>query len=325
MSFRTASARLVDAASIAVVLLSLLLPVGLAAQLDTPGTKSDLIPTPEVIRRQGIATIRVYLSSEGEMFAEIGEVLLAVDSFDLQGRRVRHESPVMNRSVTTWRWTDEGDAEEIVKRREGARKGDTTVTQTLYEYGPIGLGIGPRRLLRETRMVRSDTKGDAMVCEYHYNEEGRLFWKENVREPGEGFDEMYSWQDSLLTEERTVASGTRAIREFGSTTYTYDSLGCQTGMIRKLGRDPFMRSIFEYDRNGRRTVERRYNGEDSLFVELLTTWDEAGRIAQQITRDGIGTIITTATYHYNEAGLLTAITTAGKLGDTHARFEYTYR
>ena len=311
--------------AMSLMLLWVALPSQVTAQSDTSEGGGDPVPPPEVIRREGITTIRVYLSSEEGMFGEAEDVLLAVDSFDLEGRRVRHESPVLNRSVTTWRWTAEGEPEEVVKRRRGARVGDTTVTRTLYAYGPIGLGTGPRRLLRETRMVHSGTRGDTMVYEYRYNEEGRLFWKENVGEPGEGFDEMYSWQDSLLIEERTVASGTRAIREFGSTTYTYDSLGHRTGMIRKLGRDPFMRSIFEYDRNGRRTVEHRYNSEDSLFLELLTTWDEAGRIAQQITRDGTGTTITTATYHYNEAGLPTTLITTGTLGTTHTRFDYTYR
>ena len=322
--FQMTSFRRLRSPETALLLLLALSTAELAAQVGGPEMESDTVPSPEVIRREGIATIRVFLSSEGGMFGEVSDELIEVDSFDLQGRRVRRESSLIDRSITTWTWTEEGEIAEVVKRKRGGRVEDTIVIRTMYEYGPTGRGSSPRRLLHEVRIAHVDGRDDTAAYRYHHDDEGRLFWKENVSEMGEGFDGMYSWEDSLLTAERTVASGTRAIREFARTSWSHDSLGRRIGMVRHLGKQQMARSTFEYDDNNRTMVERRYNGDDKLFLELTTTRDEAGRTVQQTSRDGTGSIISTAIWTYNEAGLPTTITTTGQPGNTHTRFDYTY-
>ena len=93
--FQMTSFRRLRSPETALLLLLALSTAELAAQVGGPEMESDTVPSPEVIRREGIATIRVFLSSEGGMFGEVSDELIDVDSFDLQGRRVRRESSLI--------------------------------------------------------------------------------------------------------------------------------------------------------------------------------------------------------------------------------------
>jgi antitoxin component YwqK of YwqJK toxin-antitoxin module len=263
------------------------------------------------IRKKTTTRHNFVYSEEDKNWVEGNHYVTATQEFDINGNLTSQRS--FNRDGEPGENNEYSYDEKGRVKEELIYYEDNELAEThRYVYADDG------KVLEEQIEYQGGAKD---TVTYSYNSSGKLLERKQIDEEGEIESlDKYEYDGELITQESIYNGDNELITD---AKHTYDAKGniVETIALSKE-RGEKIRTVYEYDEQGRRDCIEHYNGNGQVFARTTYTFDESGNMTEMLEED---TVATKTTKFENDAeGRVTLQEEFNEKEELNHRIERTY-